>query len=360
MAGAFAGFQNEIYVAGLEDVRPELPTDLTKLEALAAETMPAKAFAYVAGSAGSEATARANRAAFEAGGSCRGCCATSPRATCPDLLGTPMPAPAAARAGRRPVDRASGRRCGARAAALGLPIVVSTRRRQARGRRPGVGDGAALVPALLAEGPRGRLSFLQRAKAGGLRRAGRDARHLDAGLAAARPRRRVPAVPQGRRDRELLHRPGLPGGARRPAAEDTRAAVLHWAPMFANPALTWDDSRSCATTGRADRPQGDPAPGRRAPRGRRRRRRGRRVEPRRPPGGRRDRVARRAPRRRRGGGRAARGAVRHGRPHRRGRRKALALGAKAVLLGRPFVYGLALGGEAGVGTSCAACSPSSS
>ncbi len=29
--------------------------------------------------------------------------------------------------------------------------------------------------------------------------------------------------------------------------------------------------------------------------------------------------------------------------------KALALGAAAVLLGRPYVYGLALGGEAGVG-----------
>jgi isopentenyl diphosphate isomerase/L-lactate dehydrogenase-like FMN-dependent dehydrogenase len=28
--------------------------------------------------------------------------------------------------------------------------------------------------------------------------------------------------------------------------------------------------------------------------------------------------------------------------------KALALGARAVLLGRPYVYGLALGGEAGV------------
>jgi lactate 2-monooxygenase len=30
--------------------------------------------------------------------------------------------------------------------------------------------------------------------------------------------------------------------------------------------------------------------------------------------------------------------------------KALALGAKAVLLGRPYVYGLALAGEAGVRT----------
>jgi lactate 2-monooxygenase len=30
--------------------------------------------------------------------------------------------------------------------------------------------------------------------------------------------------------------------------------------------------------------------------------------------------------------------------------KALALGAKAVCIGRPYVYGLALGGEQGVGT----------
>ena len=38
--------------------------------------------------------------------------------------------------------------------------------------------------------------------------------------------------------------------------------------------------------------------------------------------------------------------------------KALALGARAVLLARPYAYGLALAGEAGVGTCCAACSPS--
>ena len=42
------------------------------------------------------------------------------------------------------------------------------------------------------------------------------------------------------------------------------------------------------------------------------------------------------------------GAVRLRRPHRRRRALALALGADAVLLGRPYVYGLALGGEAGV------------
>ena len=41
--------------------------------------------------------------------------------------------------------------------------------------------------------------------------------------------------------------------------------------------------------------------------------------------------------------------------------KALALGARAVLLGRPYVYGLGLGGRGrACATSCAACSRSSS
>ena len=41
---AFAGYQNEIYMAGLQDALPELPTDLTRLEALAAERLPPTSF----------------------------------------------------------------------------------------------------------------------------------------------------------------------------------------------------------------------------------------------------------------------------------------------------------------------------
>ena len=52
--GAFGSFQNEIYLRGLGDVVPELPADLTRLEAMAEERMPATAFGYVAGSAGTE------------------------------------------------------------------------------------------------------------------------------------------------------------------------------------------------------------------------------------------------------------------------------------------------------------------
>src|SRR5215468_7602150 len=62
---SFAEFQNEIYLAGIDGFRPELPADLTRLEALAATKLSPEAYGYVAGSAGTGATARANRAAFD-------------------------------------------------------------------------------------------------------------------------------------------------------------------------------------------------------------------------------------------------------------------------------------------------------
>ncbi|HEU5144367.1 MAG TPA: alpha-hydroxy-acid oxidizing protein [Dermatophilaceae bacterium] len=57
--------QSAIYRAGAFGRRPAVPTDGNRLEELARGAMSQRAFAYVAGSAGSEATARANRAAFD-------------------------------------------------------------------------------------------------------------------------------------------------------------------------------------------------------------------------------------------------------------------------------------------------------
>ena len=57
--------QSAIYRAGAFGRRPEVPTDGTQLEAAARRVMSRRGFAYVAGSAGSEATARANREAFD-------------------------------------------------------------------------------------------------------------------------------------------------------------------------------------------------------------------------------------------------------------------------------------------------------
>ena len=57
--------QAAIYLRGLAGQRPVVPTDPAALEQRAREVMSAEAFAYVAGGAGSEATMRANREAFD-------------------------------------------------------------------------------------------------------------------------------------------------------------------------------------------------------------------------------------------------------------------------------------------------------
>lgn len=57
--------QTEIYLAGARGVRPRVPLDAERLEQVAQRVMSREAFAYTAGGAGSESTMRANRAAFE-------------------------------------------------------------------------------------------------------------------------------------------------------------------------------------------------------------------------------------------------------------------------------------------------------
>ncbi|MFI6870883.1 lactate 2-monooxygenase [Nocardia sp. NPDC050406] len=62
---SFVDFQNEIYLQGLAGTVPALPMTAAGLEARAREVLEPAAFAYVAGSASAERTAAANTAAFE-------------------------------------------------------------------------------------------------------------------------------------------------------------------------------------------------------------------------------------------------------------------------------------------------------
>ena len=57
--------QTAIYRAGVSGRRPRVPTDATQLEARARKAMPAEAYAYIAGGAGTGATVRANRDGFD-------------------------------------------------------------------------------------------------------------------------------------------------------------------------------------------------------------------------------------------------------------------------------------------------------
>ena len=233
-----------------------------------------------------------------------------------------------------------------------------------RWRRPR-GDGAALVPALLAA----RAASWPRASCAGPSAAGYGALvvTLDTWLLAWRPRdlaARLPAVPQGRRASPTTSptRCSAPrwSAARRRTRRRARRPVGR---QFANPARDLGRPRLAARAdAAADRAQGHPAPRRRAPGGRRGRRRDRRLQPRRPPGRRRDRArSTRCPACVAAVGRRLPGPVRQRHPHagptssRRWR-----WGPTRCCSGRPYVWGLGArrrGGRAR--TCCAACWPSS-
>ncbi len=86
--------QGAIYRAGSFGRRPAVPTDGARLEAAAEKVMSRRGFAYVAGSAGSESTADANRTAFERWRVLpRMLVDTSERDLAVDLLGRRHPSP---------------------------------------------------------------------------------------------------------------------------------------------------------------------------------------------------------------------------------------------------------------------------
>ena len=244
--GAFGSYQNEIYLGGLGDDLPELPTDLTRLEALAQQRMPATAFGYVAGSAGSEATARANRAAFESWRIVpRMLCDVSSTDLTVTVLGTTLPAPVAlAPIGVLSIAHPAGESAAARAAAsLGVPIVVST----------AASTTLEDVAAASGEGPRWyqlywpkdrdlAVSFLERASRAGYRAL---VLTLDTHAMGWRPRDLDNAFLPFLRavgNQNYLADPVFQravGGAVDDASR--LAALQHWAATFGNPSLTWSD-----------------------------------------------------------------------------------------------------------------------
>ncbi len=64
-AGAGRRRQNEVYRAGVYGHHPRVPTAARRLQQKAKRALNARAYAYVAGGAGDEVTQRANRAAFD-------------------------------------------------------------------------------------------------------------------------------------------------------------------------------------------------------------------------------------------------------------------------------------------------------
>ena len=243
---SFAGYQNEIYMAGLGDVRPDLPTDLARLEALAGDRLPASSFAYVAGAAGSESTARANRAAFEAWRLVpRMLRDVSSLDTSVTVLGTPMPAPVAlAPVGVLGIVHPDGEPAAARAAAsVGLPFVASTAASTPlEDIAAASGDGPRWYQLYWPKDRELAVSFLQRAAAAGYRAL---VVTLDTYALGWRPRDLDGAfLPflKGVGNQNYFADPVFQRVLGGEAEGDLLGpAVLQWAATFGDPTLTWDD-----------------------------------------------------------------------------------------------------------------------
>jgi L-lactate dehydrogenase (cytochrome) len=244
---ALADFQNSIYLQGLGDVRPPLPTDLTRLEGMAEGVLSARAFGYVAGSAGSEATARANRDAFDRWRIVpRFLRDVAHRDLSVEVLGTAMPSPVLlAPIGVQSIFHPDGELATARAAAAeGLTVVLSTASSHSIEEvAEAGGEGAPRWYQLY--WPKDRdlaVSFLERAKAAGYTAL---VVTLDTFTLAWRPRDLDQAYLPFLRGIGVANYFSDPvfqkavGGPVTDANRDT--ALLHWVANFGNPSLTWDD-----------------------------------------------------------------------------------------------------------------------
>ncbi|MGO4204125.1 alpha-hydroxy-acid oxidizing protein [Rhodococcus sp. TAF43] len=93
----FGNMQNEIYLTGIGGARPELPMTAAGLEARAREELSTEAYAYIAGSASTERTAAANLDAFTRRAlvprMLRGTGSPDARDLSVDILGTRLAAP---------------------------------------------------------------------------------------------------------------------------------------------------------------------------------------------------------------------------------------------------------------------------
>ena len=242
----FGDYQNEIYGAGLAGIQPNLPIRFEDLEARAHAAMPASLVSYVAGGCGNERTQNANAAAFDHWGLVpRMFVGARKRDLSIRLFGMTLPSPLF----MSPVGviglcapDGHGDIATARAAAqTGVPMVASTlsvdpleQVAAALGDTPGFFQLYTPTDRGLAE------SLVHRAEAAGFKAI---VVTLDTWLTGWRPRDLATAnFPQlrGLCLENYFSDPHFLAMLEAPPRENLPAAVRQWGRIFGNP-LTWDD-----------------------------------------------------------------------------------------------------------------------
>ncbi|MFH8621680.1 alpha-hydroxy-acid oxidizing protein [Streptomyces vietnamensis] len=246
MPQKYGDYQNEIYLDGLFGVTPALPMTFDELEARARAALPPSLWSYVAGGAGDEHTQEANVTAFRQWGLVpRMMVGAAERDLSVDLFGIGLPSPLF----MAPVgviglcaQDGHGDLATARAAArTGVPMIASTltvdpmeQVAAACGDTPGFFQLYTPTDRALAE------SLVHRAEAAGFRGI---VVTLDTWVTGWRPRDLATAnFPQlrGHCLANYTSDPVFRARLAKAPEEDPRAAVAEWAGIFGKP-LVWDD-----------------------------------------------------------------------------------------------------------------------
>jgi len=237
--------QLEIYQGGLMGRRISAPVSLTLLEEAARNALSPQAWDYVAGGAGGEETIRANREAFERWKLVpRMLCNVAERDLSTEILGRTLPAPVLlGPVGVQGIIHKEAEPGVARAAAaLGIPMVLSTvcSRPMEEVARANEG-GERWFQLYWSKDPELTASFLRRAEAAGFQAL---VVTLDIPILGWRERDlQYPYLPflLGEGVANYFSDPVFRSRLARPPEEDPVSAIRQWAALFANPALTWDD-----------------------------------------------------------------------------------------------------------------------
>ncbi|MET8978403.1 lactate 2-monooxygenase [Streptomyces sp. NPDC004539] len=240
-----ADFQYEIYLNGLTGAVPRLPTDLTALEEMAERRLGPGPVGYVAGSAGDGSTARANRSALDRRRIVpRMLRDVSERDLSVEVLGRTLSAPLAlAPIGVLSIMHPGAEPAAARAAAAqGVPYILSSASSTPLEQvAEAMGDAERWFQLYWSKDREVTRSFLGRAKAAGFSVL---VVTLDTPLLAWRPRDLDQAyLPflRGVGTANHFTDPAFLAGLAKPPQEDLDAAVLRFVSLFADPGKTWPD-----------------------------------------------------------------------------------------------------------------------
>lgn len=237
--------QLEIYQAGLMAAKPTLPVSPDLLEQKAKELLEPRAYDYVAGAAGGEQTARANREAFYGWRIVpRMLRDVSERDLSVELLGKRLPAPVLlGPVGVQGIIHAEAELATARAAAsLGVPSVLSTLSSQPLEQvAQACGDGPRWFQLYWTTHPEVTASLLRRAEAAGYSAL---VVTLDTSILGWRERDlRHPYLPflLGEGLANFFTDPVFRSLLPKPPQQDPVAAIRLWGGICSHTALSWKD-----------------------------------------------------------------------------------------------------------------------